>query len=210
MKSPNVNVYKVQMAYFFREKSEMRAFGLISSLYHRLKDVFKTEPQSIPVPDDAPADVPRCVWNDVNTSLTFSKIRLDFTFNIPSKYDWQELFITFNEKIMSAIDECDIIIDRVGLVAEMMSSDNLHEVLKEHIGINRFNNAKEANISWLENIDSYNVWTYFSINELKDENKIVFDINSLPECKLSEQGISGKESMEKCAKQLKGKMQNVL
>lgn len=45
MKSPNVNIYKVQMAYFFREKSEIRAFGLISSLYNQLKDVFKTEPQ---------------------------------------------------------------------------------------------------------------------------------------------------------------------
>ena len=72
MKSPNVNIYKVQMAYFFKEKSEIRAFGLISSLYNQLKDVFKTEPQSIPIPDDAPADVPRCVWNDINTSLTFN------------------------------------------------------------------------------------------------------------------------------------------
>ncbi|EOS79442.1 hypothetical protein C817_02690 [Dorea sp. 5-2] len=72
MKSPNVNIYKVQMTYFFKEKSEIRAFGLISSLYNQLKDVFKTEPQSIPIPDDAPADVPRCVWNDINTSLTFN------------------------------------------------------------------------------------------------------------------------------------------
>ena len=37
MKSPNVNIYKVQMAYFFKEKSEIRAFGLISSLYNQLK-----------------------------------------------------------------------------------------------------------------------------------------------------------------------------
>ena len=44
MKSPNVNIYKVQMTYFFKEKSEIRAFGLISSLYNQLKDVFKTEP----------------------------------------------------------------------------------------------------------------------------------------------------------------------
>ncbi len=192
MKSPNVNIYKVQMAYFFKEKSEIRAFGLISSLYNQLKDVFRTEPQSIPIPDDAPGDVPRCVWNDVNTSLTFSKIRLNFTFNIPSKFNWQELFVKFNEKIMFAIEECDIVIDRVGLVAEIMSSDNLHDLLKEYISIEKFNNAKEANISWVENIQLYNVWTYFLINESRDENKIVFDINSLPECKLSEQGISGR------------------
>ena len=210
MKSPNVNIYKVQMAYFFKEKSEIRAFGLISSLYNQLKDVFKTEPQSIPIPDDAPADVPRCVWNDINTSLTFNKLRLDFSFNIPSKYNWEQLLHEFNDKITNAFDECDVIIDRVGLVSELMSIDNLHNILNEFVNIEKFNGSSEANISWLENIDSYNVWTYIIINELKNENKIIFDINSLPDCKLSEQGVLAKDAMNKCAEKLKGKMLNVL
>ncbi|EOS68577.1 hypothetical protein C818_03384 [Lachnospiraceae bacterium MD308] len=210
MKGPNVNIYKIQMAYFFREKSPIRTFGLISSLYAQLKDVFKTEPQSLPIPDEAPEDVPRCIWNDVNTSLTFNKVRLDFTFNIPSKFNWKQLLTEFNKKITVAIDEQEIIIDRVGLVSELMSADSLHELLKEYIQINKFNDAGEANISWLESIESYNVWTYFTINESKDINKIVFDINSLPECKLADQGTTGKEAMDKCAELLKGKMINVL
>ena len=210
MKSPNVNIYKVQMAYFFKEKSEIRAFGLISSLYNQLKDVFKTEPQSIPIPDDAPADVPRCVWNDINTSLTFNKLRLDFSFNIPSKYNWEQLLHEFNDKITKAFDGCEVIIDRVGLISELMSIDNLHNILNEFVNIEKFNGSSEANISWLENIDSYNVWTYIIINELKNENKIIFDINSLPDCKLSEQGVLAKDAMNKCAEKLKGKMLNVL
>lgn len=210
MNSPNVNIYKVQMAYFFKEKSEIRAFGLISSLYNQLKDVFKTEPQSIPIPDDAPADVPRCVWNDVNTSLTFNKLRLDFSFNIPSRFDWEQLLVTFNDKITKAFDGCDVIIDRVGLVSELMSIDNLHNLLNEYVKIDKFNVASEVNMSWLENIDLYNVWTYIIINESKNENKIIFDINSLPDCKLSEQGVLGKDAISKCAEKLKGKMLNVL
>ena len=210
MKSPNVNIYKVQMAYFFREKSEIRAFGLISSLYNQLKDVFRTEPQSIPIPDDAPADVPRCVWNDINTSLTFNKLRLDFSFNVPSKHNWEQLLHEFNDKITKAFDGCEVTIDRVGLVSELMSIDNLHDILNEFVNIEKFNGASETNISWLENIDSYNVWTYIIINELKSENKIIFDINSLPDCKLSEQGVLAKDAMNKCAEKLKGKMLNVL
>nr|WP_305136991.1 hypothetical protein [uncultured Schaedlerella sp.] len=210
MKSPNVNIYKVQMAYFFREKSEIRAFGLISSLYNQLKDVFKTEPQSIPIPDDAPDDVPRCVWNDVNTSLTFNKLRLDFSFNIPSRFNWEHLLVRFNDKITNAFDECDVIIDRVGLVSELMSFDNLHNLLNEYVKIDKFNGASEVNMSWLENIDLYNVWTYIIINESKNENKIIFDINSLPDSKLSEQGVLGKEAISRCAEKLKGKMLNVL
>ena len=199
------------MTYFFKEKSEIRAFGLISSLYNQLKDVFKTEPQSIPIPDDAPADVPRCVWNDINTSLTFNKLRLDFSFNIPSKYNWEQLLHEFNDKITKAFDGCEeVTIDRVGLVSELMSIDNLHNILNEFVNIEKFNGASEANISWLENIDSYNVWTYIIINELKNENKIIFDINSLPDCKLSEQGVLAKDAMNKCAEKLKGKMLNVL
>lgn len=210
MKSPNVYIYKVQMAYFFREKSEIRAFGLISSLYNQLKDVFKTEPQSIPIPDDAPDDVPRCVWNDVNTSLTFNKLRLDFSFNIPSRFNWEQLLVRFNDKITNAFDECDVIIDRVGLVSELMSFDNLHNLLNEYVKIDKFNGASEVNMSWLENIDLYNVWTYIIINESKNENKIIFDINSLPDSKLSEQGVLGKEAISRCAEKLKGKMLNVL
>lgn len=210
MRSPDVNIYKVQMVYFFKENSEIRAFGLISSLYNQLKDVFKTEPQSIPIPDNAPADVPRCVWNDINTSLTFNKLRLDFSFNIPTKYNWEQLLDEFNNKITEAFDECEVTVDRVGLISELMSVDNLHDVLNECVNIEKFKDAGEANISWLEKIDSYNVWTYISINEAKNENKIIFDINSLPDCKLSEQGIVAKEAMNKCATKLKGKMKNVL
>lgn len=198
------------MAYFFKEKSEIRAFGLISSLYNQLKDVFRTEPQSIPIPDDAPADVPRCVWNDINTSLTFNKLRLDFSFNVPSKHNWEQLLHEFNDKITKAFDGCEVTIDRVGLVSELMSIDNLHDILNEFVNIEKFNGASETNISWLENIDSYNVWTYIIINELKNENKIIFDINSLPDCKLSEQGVLAKDAMNKCAEKLKGKMLNVL
>ena len=210
MKSPNVNIYKVQMAYFFKEKSEIRAFGLISSLYNQLKDVFKTEPQSIPIPDDAPADVPRCVWNDINTSLTFNKLRLDFSFNIPSRHNWEQLLVMFNDKITKAFDGCEVIIDRVGLVSELMSLDNLHDLLNEYVKIDKFNDASEVNMSWLENINLYNVWTYIIINESKNENKIIFDINSLPDSKLSEQGVLGKEAISRCAEKLKGKMLNVL
>ena len=54
------------------------------------------------------------------------------------------------------------------------------------------------------------MWTYIIINEVKSENKIIFDINSLPDYKLSEQGILAKNAMDICAEKLKGKMVNVL
>lgn len=210
MKSPKLNVHKVQMAYFFGEKSEIRTFKLINSLYSQFQEIFHTDPQSLPVPEDAPPDVPRCIWDDVNNSLTFNKVRLDYSFNIPSKSNWEELLPDFNEKIALAINNHPgITIDRVGLVAEAMSMDNLHNLLEECIRIDKFTKAKEANISWLEQIELYNVWTYITINESEALNKIVFDVNSIPGYRLQEKGITGKNAINKCSELLKGKITNV-
>ena len=103
-----------------------------------------------------------------------------------------------------------IVVDRVGLVVELTSENDLQDLLKPYIQIDKFNNATEANISWLEKIDTYNVWTYFNINHSREINKIVFDINSLPEDKLGDQGISGGDAMNICSGLLKRKMINVL
>ena len=61
MDNLGVNLYKIQMMYFFKENSDFKAFELIVRLYHQFKDIFiNSEPQSLPIPDDAPDDVPRC------------------------------------------------------------------------------------------------------------------------------------------------------
>lgn len=210
MKSPNLNIYKVQMVYFFKENSEFKAFGLISSLYQQLKHVFTTEPQSLPLPNNAPKDVPRCIWNGVNTNLTFSMNRLEFSFNIPTKFQWKDLFYSFNQILSKSLTDSKITIDRVGTISELTSSDDLHSILNSYIEIPQFKSSKEVNISWLENLEDYNVWTYFSINENQTVHKVVFDINSLPENKLSEEGILSQNAMNKCACLLERKMKNVL
>lgn len=209
MEKLNLSVYKIQMCYFFKEKSELRSFELVSRLYNRFKDVFSTEPQSFQLPNDAPENVPCCIWNDANTNLSISKSQLDFSFNIPTKFKWENLLDDFNKRIMLCIDEQKIVIDRVGLVSELTSSDDLSGILQEYIQIYKFNSAMECNISWLERMEPYNIWTYFSINKQQEKNQIVFDINSFPEIKLSDLSISGDVAISRCAEILKGKMTNV-
>ncbi len=199
MNSLSVVICKVRMVYFFKENSDFKTFGLINSLYNQFKDIFTTEPQSLPILNDAPMDVPRCIWNDVNTNLTFNRNMLDFSFNIPTNADWHKKFTDFNKKISNGLLEQRISIDRVGLVSELIPLDDLHDVLKKYVSISQFNIAREANLSWLEYEDKYNIWTYFIINESQNENKVVFDINSLPENKLSKQEIFCKDAMDQCA-----------
>ena len=210
MNSLSVVICKVRMVYFFKENSDFKTFGLINSLYNQFKDIFTTEPQSLPILNDAPMDVPRCIWNDVNTNLTFNRNMLDFSFNIPTNADWHKKFTDFNKKISNGLLEQRISIDRVGLVSELIPLDDLHDVLKKYVSISQFNIAREANLSWLEYEDKYNIWTYFIINESQNENKVVFDINSLPENKLSKQEIFCKDAMDQCANILERRMKNVI
>lgn len=88
---------------FFKEKSELRSFELTNLLYNQFKDVFKTEPQSIPIPNDAPEEVLRCIWNDDNINISFNKLQLNISFNIPTELNWENLLEDYNKKIMSSI-----------------------------------------------------------------------------------------------------------
>ena len=96
------------------------------------------------------------------------------------------------------------------MVSELTSSENLHSKLNQYIEIVPSRNAKEAGILWLENSEGYNVWTHFNVNETQNIYKVIFDINSLPESKLSEQGISCYGAMNHGAHLLERKILNVL
>lgn len=209
----NVNICKLQMVYFFKEDNSFDTVEFVNSIHKQLKDIFDKEtiPQLLQIPQNI-TDIPYCIWNDVNRSLEITKSRLDFVFNLTSTSSWNELLTMFNQKIAYSFTENKMIIDRVGLVSELSSPNDLHELLKKRVNIAEFNNAEEANISWIEKIEMYNICTYIQIirNENEDRNKIIFDINGFSENKLSKQGISGENAMIKCKKLLEGKIENVL
>lgn len=209
MGNPRVNVYRIQLVLFFKENVDFKAFGLTGSLYNNLKEKSTTEPQTIPASEGMPDDFPRCIWNDSNFNLTFTKVRLDFSFNLLPDEDWNEKLSELKKYIIDSIYDQKIVIDRVGCVAEMSIEGNLHEKLNHVVTIGNFNNASECNISWLERQEYYNIWNYYNIIDNEMENKIVFDINSLPDYKLSNQGITVDQAIEQVIKILKGKMQNV-
>lgn len=186
-----MKIYKEQIVFFFKEGSSFKAFELSMALYNQLKDVFKNnEPTVLSVPNDAPADVPRCIWNDYNTKLSYSLQSLNLTIDIPSTHSWVNLVSELTLLISNAFSQCELCIDRIGVVIEANSDSNLRQLFKESVSVPRFTSETEANISWLDHEGRYNVWTYLSMDVPHDVNKIVYDVNNQTEYKLSEQGIS--------------------
>ena len=204
-----MKVYKEQVVFFFREGSSFKAYELSMALYNQLKIVFKnSEPTVLPVPNDAPADVPRCVWNDYNTKLSYSFQSLNLTIDIPSTHNWAKLVSELTTLISNAFSQCGLSIDRIGVVVEANADSDLHQLIKESVSIPHFTCETEANISWLDHEDKYNVWTYLNIDVSHEVNRIVYDVNNQTEYKLSEQGICVLDAVESALNILKERVTN--
>lgn len=203
------NVMKVQMAYFFKDDSSFKSFDLISLLYNEFKDSFKSEPQILSTPVDAPKEIPRFMWKYENKTIMFSGLRIDISLGVPSGVDWILVTKDFSSKIESVIEKFNIQIDRVGIITENSINDNVTNLLDKHIKINSFNKAEEKNISWLERKDIFNKWTNIYINEQKHETNVMFDINSFPEIKLTSIHTNFKSTMNKAIDEMKGMIENV-
>ncbi len=204
-----MEIYNIQLAYFFSKNSKISVFGLASSLYSEFRDEFNTEPQQLFVPEGAPENIPRCIWSSINKNLLFDRARLNFSFRIVSETQWQKMLNSFNDKLISAFEKNNIKIDRVGLVAENTVTDDLQDFLKQYIKIDQYNNATESNLAWLESDgDLYNIWTYLSINKNQNENRVMFDINSFPDKELSSMKIPCQDAMKKCVGILERRIEN--
>jgi hypothetical protein len=176
-----VRTNKVQLSYFFKNDN-IKSFELISKLYERLSGDFKTEPQTISVPSDAPKEFPRCIWSSPNITLTFSLLKLDLIFNIGTGFEWENQVVQYADRIKDVLLSSQIEISRIGIVTDNIAKDDLHDVLNDRVKIDKFQTAKELNISWVENVEknlNYNVWTNISIDENSSNYSVVFDVNSV-------------------------------
>lgn len=212
MSKINMFVYKIKLVYFFRKDSKFKTFDLAMNLYEELKGTFiHSEPQTIPIKDDALPDMPRCIWNDLDAKLRFSKECLNFQLVIPAKIAWKETIEVYNSKIMSALNSSEMKVDRVGLVVEMIVEDDLEELLDQVVTTSSYKEAREAELSWRNEEDIFNICTYIHIDrEHSVNNKIKFDINTLYEQKLTECGKTVGDVLTMCIEILERRMEDVI
>lgn len=199
---------KMQMTYYFKT-GEFESFEFTNKLYEALKEIFKCFPQALPVPMDAPADLPRCIWDSPNVTLMYSLLKLDIMINIPTEFKWKQIVEEFSQKINTVIQETAIQIDRIGIITENLLEEETHNELNKKVSIVQFQDAKELNIAWRENCKEesslFNVWTNIFINDEVHNNKVVFDINSVKE----NSSIDIVSTLEHAVILMERKMQNV-
>ena len=205
----NSLLYREQMVFFFKKDAKFSSFELSTALYKSMKkDLKHSEPVVLPIPDDAPEEMPRVIWNDENIKLSFSRQALTISVDIPTGYSWDERTRDISTKVSEALKEIEVAIDRVGIIAEANTEEDLHDKLTQLISIPDYKCSRESNVSWLTTESNFNIWTYLIFDVAHEINRITIDVNSQEEYKLSERGITVMETVNSIVSILKGRIES--
>lgn len=143
------NVIRVHVAVFFEDAPDVLKLALV------VKEIFSTmfpnEPQIIPLPPDAPADAPRCIFQNTEGSanLTFSLSRMDLDNSLIVGSPWKNHIEVIELAFISICKNCNIRIKRLGIVVQTLIDDELIQKTNERIKIEDFCKSDEKNISWV-------------------------------------------------------------
>ena len=181
----NENVIKVHIAVFFEESPD--AFKLALALKETFSTMFPNDPQMIPLPPEAPADAPRCVFQNAEGSanLTFGLNRMDLDNLLKVGSPWRNHIEVIELAFIAICKACEIKIKRLGIVVQTLADDILIQNVNNKIDINNFSESDEKSIAWVvhekvcESL-KFNVNTNIQINYKNPESNgiLTFDVNT--------------------------------
>ena len=202
-------LYREQMVFFFKKNAKFSSFELSTALYKSLKkDLKHSEPVVLPIPDDAPEDMPRVIWNDETIKLSFSRQTLTISVDIPTACSWDKRAKDISAKVSEAFNDTGMLIDRIGIVVEANTEEDLHDKLIQLISIPDYESSKESNVSWLTTERNFNIWTYLIFDVARDVNRITIDVNSQEDYVLSERGMTVMEAVNSIVSILKERIES--
>lgn len=179
-------VFSIHVALFYQNaSSKMEILRFASLLQDVFRSYFPKEPQILPMPADAPAEAPRCVFsNDENVSLTFSLERIDFRYNNDSlkEIDWKNQVGTIALNLFNVCEKVGLHVTRVGFVVLCDSAEEVQNELNQSVHINGFPDSDEKRLSFLVKKTNgelkYNLITMIVINENEPLHNSIVQIDA--------------------------------
>lgn len=186
-------ILKLQFALFFQANLS-RPDHLMNPLNSDMGNLFDAMPQILPIPEGAPADIPRVVLrsedNRYNCNISSSRIDLIFNFTNEDDSDWPDItkdFLLKSKLFMKSIkSNADII--RFGLVGNFFFPDknNSSVISRKYLRID-MTSAEEINLRFNKRVEShgYKLNNITSVNTaVVDDSKGIFvelDVNNVPD-----------------------------
>jgi hypothetical protein len=132
-----MEIVQTQIALFFRNQFE----GAFEELALKVKNKFiGAQSQYLPIPPNAPPEIPRLMLSSTNMNLNFSKNRVDIFFTTPDG------MVNITKDILSIIDQYEIVVDRIGFVQKRFFETTIDTLLALITEERRVATAKELNI----------------------------------------------------------------
>lgn len=140
----------VQVALFFEQKPNIPIIKLAGCLQDEYKVMFENEPQIIPLPPDAPADAPRCIFEKSGGAarLIVSLARMDFFATLKDGSGWKNYMEVIAYTLLKICDKFSIKVVRVGLIVESVIDKEFEKNLIDKVNIEEYHESDEKSISW--------------------------------------------------------------
>lgn len=175
-------VIKLQLALFF-ESYQMRPDNLMHSINSDMGNLFDAMPQIIPMPEDAPLDIPRVQLRSENNryNCNIAPSRVDFIINGNGNNEssWVQLTNDFLAKlrlfVRSVNSKAGSI--RFGLIGNFFVPDNANSasITRKYLKVD-LNSAEEINLRFNKRNSSHGL----NLNNITSINTAIAEINNVP------------------------------
>ncbi|CAK3652317.1 hypothetical protein ACNO7T_07170 [Vibrio campbellii] len=175
-------VIKLQLALFF-ESYQMRPDNLMHSINSDMGNLFDAMPQIIPMPEDAPLDIPRVQLRSENNryNCNIAPSRVDFIINGngSNESSWVQLTNDFLAKLRLFVRSVNskAASIRFGLIGNFFIPDNVNSasITRKYLKVD-LNSAEEINLRFNKRNSLYGL----NLNNITSINTVIAEINNVP------------------------------
>ena len=187
------DVFGMQVAFFFDEGSNISILDFAGEIKELYKAMFPDDPQILPLPSDAPPEVPRCIFQkeDASARLSFSQVRMDFNAGLKDGRGWKNNYETIIYTFVQICKKFNVSVRRIGLVIQASTDTQFGEEVNKLVNYTSFKQSQEKSIFWVDKTSlngkvEINVVNNIQINNNLDKKSIVtLDVNTSNESSLS-------------------------
>jgi hypothetical protein len=144
-------VFTIQFAIFFEDKAEISMLKFASIIQGVFSAMFTKEPQMLPLPEDAPLEIPRCIFEkeDKSASLAISLNRMDFKAGLKDGALWRNNVEVIAYTLIQVCESLNVGIKRLGLVIQTKTDTFFEEKTNGIVLLDDFKSSDEKTISWV-------------------------------------------------------------
>lgn len=205
------DIYGIHTTLFVADINKINYLAVAGDISKKMSLIFSGQPQILDLPDDAPPDMPRCIFQQNGiANIIINKTAISFNASIKDGEFWKENIKSMYDNLFEILDNNELGIIRSGISIEAKVEEKLIAEMKERIHIDKVSDAVDTVLSWNEQSNRFNVnINIASMQLLPIKNTVTIDVNTKTNWNLHENGINIKDVGNEILSNIERKIENV-